>query len=148
MSINLSFSNQLDCSDIVCYTEDKSTQTSMDLIRNNFEFYCISVNNHLNTQANIISLKSLYFKPKMVDKFEGSVDYDGLEYFSDIRSNRNEGHLISLCGEEEITKTCNIVSVRIHVERSIQKIKMYKVLEKIPTKLLECIDDITFYVVS
>lgn len=34
----------------------------------------------------------------MVDKCEGSVNYDILEYFSGFKSIKNESHLISLCG--------------------------------------------------
>ncbi|XP_050059744.1 uncharacterized protein LOC114122615 [Aphis gossypii] len=46
--------------------------------------------------------------------------------------------------EDEIIQTYNIASVRIHIERSIQRIKIYNILQKIPIELLECIDDIIF----
>jgi len=42
----------------------------------------------------------------------------------------------------EIINTYQIVSVRIHVKSSIQKVKIY--IKKIPTELLECIDNIIF----
>lgn len=56
----------------------------MNLINNSFEFSCVFSNNNVNTQANIVGLDSIYFKPKMVDKCEGSVNYDILEYFSGL----------------------------------------------------------------
>ncbi|XP_060871470.1 uncharacterized protein LOC132945734 [Metopolophium dirhodum] len=98
ISNNLTVSNELVCPDVVKHTEDKSTQTSMNLINNSFEFSCVFSNNNVNTQANIVGLDSIYFKPKMVDKCEGSVNYDILEYFSGFKSLKNESHLISLCG--------------------------------------------------
>jgi hypothetical protein len=69
----------------------------LNLINNNFEFSCFFSNNNVNTQANIVGLDSIYFKPKMVDKFESSVKYDILEYFIGFKSIKNENHLISLC---------------------------------------------------
>jgi len=46
--------------------------------------------------------------------------------------------------EDEIIKSYNIASVRIHVEKSIQRFKIYNILQKIPIELLECIDNIIF----
>lgn len=46
--------------------------------------------------------------------------------------------------QDEIINTYQIVSVRIHVERSIQRVKIYNILQKIPTEMLQCIDDIIF----
>lgn len=43
---------------------------------------------------------------------------------------------------EEIVETYNIASVRIHVERCIQRIKLYKILDKIPVELFPHIDNV------
>lgn len=43
---------------------------------------------------------------------------------------------------EEIVETYNIASVRIHVERCIQRIKLHRVLDKIPVELFPYIDRI------
>lgn len=44
--------------------------------------------------------------------------------------------------QDEIVNTYQIASVRIHVERSFQRVKIYNILQKIPTELLVCVDDI------
>ena len=43
---------------------------------------------------------------------------------------------------EETQETYNIASVRIHVERIMQRLRIYQILNKIPEKLFHCIDDI------
>lgn len=45
---------------------------------------------------------------------------------------------------EEVLRGYSIASVRIHVERSIQRIKIFKILEKIPIKLVHCADKIVY----
>ncbi|XP_069688224.1 uncharacterized protein [Periplaneta americana] len=50
----------------------------------------------------------------------------------------NEGHLTP----DQVDDTYNIASVRIHVERCIQRVKVYNILQKCPSELLHCIDDI------
>lgn len=45
--------------------------------------------------------------------------------------------------EEEVEETYSVASVRIHVERCIQRVKVYSILQtKLPTELLPYIDDI------
>jgi hypothetical protein len=46
--------------------------------------------------------------------------------------------------EDEIITSYNIAGVRIHVGKSIQRIKIYNILQKIPIELLENIDNIIF----
>lgn len=44
---------------------------------------------------------------------------------------------------EEVTDTYNVVQVRIVVERMIQKIKIYNILnKKVPTELILCTTDV------
>lgn len=43
---------------------------------------------------------------------------------------------------EEVEETYAVASVRIHVERSIQRVKLFKILDKIPRELLPYIDKI------
>lgn len=45
---------------------------------------------------------------------------------------------------EEVEETYTIASVRIHVERSIQRIKIHNILQKVPYSLVPHLDDI-FY---
>lgn len=43
---------------------------------------------------------------------------------------------------DETSATYNIASVRIHVERIMQRIKMFHILSKVPVHLFPCLDDI------
>jgi len=43
---------------------------------------------------------------------------------------------------EDVIEGYNIASVRIHIERAIQKIKIFKILQHINVELFESIDDI------
>lgn len=52
----------------------------------------------------------------------------------------NDGHLT----EEQVHETYNVASVRIHVERSIQRVKNYNILQKLKSHLLPYVDDIVF----
>lgn len=45
---------------------------------------------------------------------------------------------------EEIEQTYSIASVRIHVERSIQRLKIYQILKYVTTDLLPHMDNILF----
>lgn len=51
---------------------------------------------------------------------------------------RHDGHLT----EEELLETNSIASVRIHVERAIQRVKIYNILHKINTSLFPYVDNI------
>lgn len=62
-----------------------------------FEFSCEFFNNSVSTQANIVNVETLYFKPVMVDASVGCVD-SALEYFCGYQSIKNEKHLISIAG--------------------------------------------------
>ncbi|XP_043276881.1 uncharacterized protein [Venturia canescens] len=44
--------------------------------------------------------------------------------------------------KDETEKTYNIAKVRIHVERIMQRLRIYQILNKIPANLFNCIDDI------
>lgn len=44
--------------------------------------------------------------------------------------------------KEETTETYSIASVRIHIERIMQRIRVYKILDKIPHNLMNSLDDI------
>lgn len=44
----------------------------------------------------------------------------------------------------EIEETYSIASVRIHVERSIQRIKLYKILQYVTSDLFGHVDSIVF----
>ncbi|XP_043275505.1 uncharacterized protein [Venturia canescens] len=44
--------------------------------------------------------------------------------------------------KEETEETYNIARVRIHIERIMQRLRTYQILDKIPDNLFSCIDDI------
>lgn len=44
--------------------------------------------------------------------------------------------------KEETENTYKIAKVRIHVERIMQRLRIYQILSKIPTHLFDCIDDV------
>ena len=44
--------------------------------------------------------------------------------------------------KEETEKTYAIAKVRIHVERIMQRLRIYRILDNIPENLFNCIDDI------
>lgn len=48
--------------------------------------------------------------------------------------------------EEEVLEGYAIASVRIHVERAIQRIKIFKILQHINVELFEKIDDIMYLI--
>lgn len=45
---------------------------------------------------------------------------------------------------DEVEKCYSVASVRVHVERSIQRIKIHGILQKIPSCLLPHLDEIMF----
>ena len=45
--------------------------------------------------------------------------------------------------KEETEKTYNIARVRIHVERIMQRLSVFRILDKIPKYLFSSVDDIT-----
>jgi len=76
-------------------------------------------------QANIVRLDSIYFKPRMVDKYDGSVNYI-LEYFSGFKSIKNENHLISLSGVN--FENFNVFLTCIHDQNYSKKTKEDRLL--------------------
>lgn len=96
-----------------------SIQCSSVIVSDTFEFCCEFFNGSVSTQANIVSVETLYYKPVMVDSSVGCVD-SALEYFYGYQSIKNEKHLISIAGinQEVFNLFLTYVPEQCHTKKS------------------------------